>query len=107
VVPGEVADQLLAVVRESLANATKHAEAGWLEIRVRVGGDELVLEVEDDGRGIPDARVAAVGDDGAPGLGGHGLRNLRQRARRLGGSMDVLRPAAGGTLVVWRVPLDG
>jgi signal transduction histidine kinase len=104
--PGEVADQLLAVVRESLANATKHAEAGWLEIRVRVG-DELVLEVEDDGRGIPDAGLAAMGDEGSPGLQGHGLRNLHQRAERLGGSMEVLRPATGGTLLIWRVPVEG
>ncbi len=98
--PGDVADQLLAVVRESLTNATKHAEATWLEVRVRVD-EELVLEVEDNGRGIPDAgRVAD-----AAGLEGHGLRNLRRRAERLGGSLQLVRPDAGGTLVVWRVPL--
>lgn len=105
-VPAVVADHLLAVVRESLANATKHAEAGWLEVRLRVTATELVLEVEDDGRGIPDARLAANADEDGAGLEGHGLRNLRERAERMGGSMEVLRPAAGGTLVVWRVPLD-
>jgi signal transduction histidine kinase len=106
-VPGDVADHLLAVVRESVANATRHAEAGWLEVRIRVTENELVLEVEDDGRGIPDDRAAVADEEDESGLEGHGLRNLRQRAERLGGSMEVLRPAAGGTLVVWRVPVDG
>jgi signal transduction histidine kinase len=88
----EVADHLLATMREALTNVGKHARASSVTVVVTVG-DDLCLEVLDDGRGI-DAETE-------PGHG-HGLRNLQSRAETLGGTLELTRPAGGGTRLVWR-----
>jgi signal transduction histidine kinase len=56
-------------------------------------GDDVELEVRDDGRGI-DERVARSG-----------LRNLDERARRWGGGSEVSRLTEGGTRLLWHAPL--
>jgi two-component system, NarL family, sensor histidine kinase DevS len=89
----EVGEQLLAVLHEALSNVARHAQAGQVSVSVDVGEDDLVLRVEDDGVGIPvNGRRS-------------GLRNLEERARRLGGSFRTGRREVGGTLLQWRVPL--
>jgi signal transduction histidine kinase len=92
----QAADHLLAVLREALTNAGKHAQATRFRITVAVAvGDELRLDVIDNGRGIelPDAHTM-----------GRGLANLRHRAERLGGTLEIQVPDGGGTKLVWRVP---
>ncbi|MGL5911189.1 MAG: sensor histidine kinase, partial [Phycicoccus sp.] len=92
-VGGEVQADLLAVLSEALANTVRHARAS--QVHVTVSADtEIVLEVVDDGAGIP------------PGVTESGLRNMRERAARRGGSFTVgpgVNPA--GTRVRWSVPL--
>ena len=92
-VPEDVADELLATLREALANVARHAQARRTDVTVSVGRD-LTLSVADDGVG--------PGDDPA---GGHGIRNMRARAERLGGALDVDARDGGGCIVTWRVPL--
>ncbi|RCV48747.1 sensor histidine kinase [Marinitenerispora sediminis] len=91
-VPDEVADHLLAVLQEALSNVARHAHAHRVDVRVRVDTD-LLLEVEDDGSGIPERGRRS------------GLRNLAERARLLGGRFEAVRRPAGGTRLTWRVPL--
>jgi signal transduction histidine kinase len=74
------------VCSESLANAMKHAQATAVKIDVEVAGDNLRVEVRDDGRG------------GADPLGS-GLRGLTERVAALGGHIDVDSPAGRGTRV--------
>jgi signal transduction histidine kinase len=93
VVPDEVRPHLLAVLREAVSNAARHSGATDLDINCSADGD-LVLTVADNGRGI------------APGTRLSGIRNMRERAERLGGSLDVAPRVGGGTRVVWRVPLN-
>jgi signal transduction histidine kinase len=88
--PDATAD-LLAVLSEALTNVSRHAAASAVSVVLSVGKD-LVLTVSDDGVGVP-ADVAESG-----------LANMRQRAIRHGGSLDVSQPAEGGTVVRWRVP---
>lgn len=92
-VPGPIGEALLAVVREALSNVARHAHATTVAVELSVS-DDVVVRVVDDGVGL-----AA---DGRPG---NGLRNLRERAIRLGGTADVAPGEAGGTTVEWRVPL--
>jgi signal transduction histidine kinase len=81
---------LLRILQEALENVRKHAQAGRVTVRVRAEGEEVRLEVEDDGRGLEGAR------------GGHGLRFMAERAAALGGDLEIR--SEGGTLVCARVP---
>jgi len=88
--------QVLRIVQEAVANVLKHARASLLRVCVRAEAGGLVLEVQDDGRGIGGAQAAAH-------RAGRGLDNMGKRAAQLGGSLDVSSTAAG-TLVTLRVP---
>jgi signal transduction histidine kinase len=84
------------IAQEALTNVIKHARARACHLRLTV--DEpagmLLLEVQDDGQGIPpDHRM------------GVGLLSMRERATELGGSLAVEQAATGGTLVRARLPL--
>jgi len=93
-VPEATADHLLATLYEALSNVAQHAGASKVDVAVEAG-DELLLEVADDGAGLPE-RIEP----------GQGLRNMERRALELGGSATV-RPGKGaGTVVEWRVPLS-
>jgi PAS domain S-box-containing protein len=95
----DVEEQLYRLVQEALSNVAKHAEASHVWVRVRLaGGDQVVLEVEDDGIGF---------EPSIPRPGHLGLRSMAQRAADLGGQMDVHVPASGGTLVRAVVPQAG
>jgi signal transduction histidine kinase len=92
-IPDEVGADLVAVLRESLANVAKHAGATAVAVEVRVGS-ALEALVTDNGRGLP------------PRLGREsGLANLRSRAEAHGGSLSLTPGHAGGTEVIWTVPL--
>jgi signal transduction histidine kinase len=95
VVTAAVADHLVPVVRETLTNVAKHAQAQQVEIVVSASTTSLELIVRDDGIG------GVVGRDG-----GFGLGNLRDRARSCGGTLEIVAsPGGRGTEVRWRVPL--
>lgn len=91
-VPAELVPQVLAAAREAVSNAVRHCGGRTLTVTLEVGAD-LVLQVVDDGTGIPDDVARS------------GLRNLADRAHALGGQLDVGRRPAGGTRLTWRVPL--
>ena len=93
----QVAEQVLAALREALSNAARHAHASQVDVTVDVGADGmLTVQVTDNGTGIPpDGRRS-------------GLSNLARRAEKLGGelrleSADPGAPAPG-TRLEWRVP---
>lgn len=90
-----IADHLLAVLREALTNAGKHAHATKFVVTLSVS-TEVTLVVTDNGTGID------LPLEGAAGLG---LSNLRGRAERLGGTFEVQRAQGGGTRVIWCVPV--
>jgi signal transduction histidine kinase len=92
-VPAELAADVLAAAREGVGNAVRHSGGGSVSVALEVGAD-LVLQVLDDGTGLP--------DDADRG----GLARLAQRATHLGGDLDVRRRPGGGTRLTWRVPLD-
>ena len=96
---GEVTEQALTVLREALSNVARHAAASRADVTVDVDDDgNLTVLVVDDGTGIP------------PGVSRSGLRNLAERAAKLGGEF-LLAPADPGTAkpgtrLEWRVPAD-
>ncbi len=92
-VPGPLTDDVVAVVREALSNVARHSRATHAWVLASVAGDLVSVDVVDDGVGI-----------GKPGRSS-GLTNMRRRAERYGGSLDVSQPATGGTHLVWTANL--
>jgi two-component system, NarL family, sensor histidine kinase DevS len=88
----EAAEHLLAVLRETLSNAARHAQATRVEVDLAAADSRVTLSVADDGVGI------------APGGRRSGLENLRERAQQLGGTFTVDAGPGGGTVVRWSVP---
>ena len=74
-VPDDVAEDAVAVVREALANVARHARAHEVVVRIDVGPD-LVVEVQDDGVGIP-AQIAAAQRVAQPRAPGRAPRRRR------------------------------
>jgi signal transduction histidine kinase len=93
----QLAEQVIAALREALSNAARHAQAIEVDVTVDVDPDEmLTVLVTDDGIGIP-ADVKRSG-----------LRNLTTRAQDLGGELRLSPADPGaatpGTRLEWRVP---
>ena len=88
-----VAVDVLAVLREGLSNAARHAGATQVQVSVEVE-DHVTVSVVDDGQGL------------GPGTRRSGLENLARRARHRGGSMSLGPGESSGTRLVWTVPVD-
>lgn len=80
-------------------NVAKHARATKTEVTLDVGSDVVSLVVNDDGVGLPRARAAKSG--------GLGLRNISERASRLGGHATISAGESRGTEIRWTVPRLG
>jgi signal transduction histidine kinase len=92
-VPAGIAEQARHALREALSNAARHARASRVDVTVEVGRD-LLLVVRDDGVGLP------------PSTRRSGLANLAERARQLGGTLQVGPAGESGTELRWQVPLS-
>lgn len=93
---------LFRIVREALSNASKHASASRVWVRVEAAIDRLSLEVGDDGCGFDPQAVEA-----APGKKGLGLLSMRHRAGLLRGTCTVSSQPGRGTTVRVEIPLTG
>ncbi|MFE3902512.1 sensor histidine kinase [Streptomyces sp. NPDC059153] len=96
----EIAATLLRIAEEALANAGRHAGASRVGITLSFMGDELTLDVRDDGCGFDPAALPPYG-----GAGGFGLGGMRARAERIAGTVEVETEPGRGTAVCARVPL--
>jgi len=90
----DVAGHLLATVREAVTNIGRHANATKADVLLSVHGDLCRLQVSDNGRGM--------GGTGTTG-GGLGLNNMRRRAEKLQGHLELTGNSAGGTTLDWQV----
>jgi len=96
-ISNEIAEHLLAIVREALTNIGRHAHASQATMSLAVIDGVCRLHITDDGVGI---------EPTAAGAGGFGLVNLGRRAEKLNGSFVTESPAAGGLSLIWQVPLN-
>jgi signal transduction histidine kinase len=88
-----VAAHVLQIVREALSNVRRHAQARSVAITLRSTGRANVLEIHDDGGGFS--------AEAAQGLG---IRNLRTRAKLLGGTLELNSEPGEGSVVRLTVP---
>jgi len=92
----EVRRQLYLILKEAVNTAARHAGASTLTVRFDKSGGRLRAVVRDDGRGFDPAQAPDPAN-----RGGNGLRNMRERAESLGGSVEIASaPGAGTTLTV-------
>lgn len=96
----EISATLLRIAQEALSNASRHARAARLGVTLSFMGDEVTLDVRDDGRGFDPAAVPE-----RTGNGGFGLDGMRARAERVAGSLTLESEPGHGTAVSARVPL--
>jgi two-component system NarL family sensor kinase len=96
--PLRTESELFRIAQEALTNVRKHARAHSVEIALRRRGTTLTLSVRDDGRGFSVTR-GAQGD-------GQGVVGMRERARLLGGRLQISSAPGQGTRVTARVPLE-
>ncbi|MFQ5616480.1 MAG: GAF domain-containing sensor histidine kinase [Anaerolineales bacterium] len=98
-IPENAKPQLLRIVQESLTNIHRHANAAQVEVALRKESDSIVLTVVDDGNGF-DPTTNSDGDQ--PHLG---LKIMRGRAERVGGSLAIQSQPGSGTAIIASVPL--
>lgn len=97
--PRDVATHLYRIVQETLTNIVRHAGASEVLVSLASTPEGVMVEVEDDGRGLP------TGDAGVESLrAGLGLTSMRERAALMGGTLELGVAALGGLRVAVRVP---
>jgi signal transduction histidine kinase len=96
-VPGAVDLAAYRILQEALTNVVRHAGASTAVLTIGYG-DVLVVQVEDDGRGVGSGSQAA---DGV------GIMGMRERATAIGGTLDVSEAPAGGFRVRAVLPVNG
>lgn len=96
----EVSATLLRIAQEALSNTARHAGAARVGVTLSFMGDEVVLDIRDDGRGFDPLAAPA-----RTRSGGFGLPGMRARAERIAGSVALESEPGHGTAVSARVPL--
>jgi two-component system sensor histidine kinase DevS len=89
---------LFHICQEALANSAKHARAKKVHIAVWMTDERVLMEINDDGKGFNmEAMQVSIG---------HGLSNMRTRARSVGGDVDISSAPNEGTTVLAWVPRE-
>ena len=83
------------IVQEALTNCVRHAHATAVSITLAEEGDDLRLTIEDNGVGLDASQAQAAGA---------GLLGMRERARELGGTLDITAADARGTRITVTIP---
>jgi signal transduction histidine kinase len=96
--PPILRDEVYRIAGEALRNAFRHSRAQRIEVEIRYGGRELQVRIRDDGSGIDPSILSHEG------RAGHwGLLGMRERAKRIGGQMDLWSKLGAGTEVDLRI----
>ena len=96
----ELETAIFRVVQECLTNVHRHSGSTVARIRLDQADGQVVIMIEDHGRGIPALKQIELSSTGAPGVG---IRGMRERLRQLGGELEIVSKSTG-TLVVAKLP---
>src|SRR5437660_993726 len=89
--------EVFLIFKEGVNNMARHSGCTAAEIEFQIKDGALELKLRDNGKGF----------DPALAVEGNGLASMRQRAVRLGGTLDILSDNGHGTTVHLKAPLDG
>jgi signal transduction histidine kinase len=93
-----IRDELYLITREALRNAFSHARAQHVEAEITYGERVFQLRIRDDGEGIP----TQILEEGRPGH--YGLSGMRERAKQIGGKLELWSRAGAGTEIDISIP---
>lgn len=101
--PREQETAIFRVVQEALINIHRHSNSPSARVRLTRSANEVGLEVEDVGKGIPPDKQAEMNSAGSTGVG---IRGMRERLHQLGGSLEInSNSGRKGTVIVARLPI--
>jgi PAS domain S-box-containing protein len=100
--PNDLEIAVFRVVQECLTNIHRHSESATAAIRIQLKKDEMLLEVQDWGKGVPREKLKGLSRGG--GRVGVGFGGMRERLRQLGGKLEV-HSDESGTLVRAMLPI--
>jgi signal transduction histidine kinase len=93
--PAAIETAAYRIAIEAMTNAVRHSSGSRCTVSILIGDDAVEVSVRDDGHGLLPDRTAGVG-----------LRSMRERAAEVGGTLSVLSPPEGGTVITARLPLS-
>jgi signal transduction histidine kinase len=92
---------IFRIVQESLTNIHRHSGSPSATIRLELSPEEIILEIKDQGRGIPLEKRTKAASGKSSGIG---IRGMRERIAQLGGKVEI-NSNAKGTAIVARLPV--
>ena len=99
-IPGHISEDIFQIVRQSTINAVEHAECSNINICISWGTEGISFNVSDDGIGFSSDKISNV-----PETGHFGLLNLKLRAERIGGTLEIQTASGEGTKISGFVPI--
>lgn len=99
--PREVETAIFRLIQECLTNIHRHSESATATIHLQREGDEVVVSVEDHGKGIPTDKLDEMT---VPGTAGVGISGMRERVRQLAGTLTI-DSNQHGTKISARIPI--
>ncbi|MGH9512075.1 MAG: PAS domain-containing protein [Terriglobales bacterium] len=99
--PSDLETAIFRLVQESLTNVHWHSESPTASVRVARSADEVILEVSDEGNGIPQQKIWEIEMGRASGVG---LSGMRERVRQMGGKFEI-SSSGQGTIVSAKFPI--
>jgi signal transduction histidine kinase len=97
----EMETAIFRIVQECLTNVHRHSGSSTAVVRMVKTANELRVEVQDNGKGIPPKKQSEMGCAGKTGVG---MRGMRERLRQFGGQLEIAS-APGLTLIVATLPI--
>jgi signal transduction histidine kinase len=98
ILPTAISTALFHISQEALANVAKHAQAHRTKMSLWTAPGRVLMEISDDGVGFDLSKMRLAL--------GHGLANMRTRARKMGGDIEVNSEPGKGTSVLTWIPLN-
>ena len=83
---------LMRLLQEAFSNIIKHSHASAVKFKTRLQPDAILIDIQDNGRGMPAAQNLSLGSQG------HGIKNMQQRAQKIGATLTIYSTSDGTSI---------